>query len=115
MVANYVEVQIDMTAKPAGRSEAGGGYTLFHQEKKTFRSMAEVQKWLKDRYGSSRRQPMYADKKDGSTEKVGYVISFKDQEYEGGRYRTYYHQDWIGIREIPAASPFTKKAPVRRR
>lgn len=114
MATNYVEVHIDKTAKPAGRSEYGGGYRLYHQEKKTFRSMAEVKKWLKEEYGSSKRQPMYVDKKDGRTEKTGYVISFTSKEHDGSRYRTYYEQHWISIREISAGSPFGKMSKQKR-
>jgi len=103
---SYFEVHITMTSKSIGSK---GQYQVSGQEKKHFRTMDEVNKFLKDRYGKSKRSPMYIDKKAGGSEKVGYVYRFIDADYSHAPVEKWYQQDWVSITELTPRSPFKKK------
>jgi hypothetical protein len=103
---SYFEVDIVMTAKPIGSKEP---YHMFDHKTMSFQTMAEVKKFLKDRYGKSKRQPMYVDKKAGGSEKVGYVFGFNNADWSHAPVEKWHQQDWVNIAELTPRSPFKKK------
>ena len=56
------------------------------------------EEWLEDEYGTSKRQPMYVDDKDGNTHKVGYVIGFRSR-YDDSQ-KPCLEQHWIGFNKV---------------
>lgn len=101
----YLEADITMTGKDIGSK---GSYQIFGHERKTFRSMAELKKFLKDRYGNSKRSPMYIDTKDGKAQKTGYIYGFINADYSHAPVHKWYQQDWVEITELTPRNPFKK-------
>jgi hypothetical protein len=102
---NYIEVYITKQSKRAGNQTI---YYPYDEVTKRFKTMEECKKWLKDKYGKSQRKVMYRDDKEGKPEKVGYVIGFKNYDYECGKKYTYYERHWIEIVEVETRNPFVK-------
>ena len=94
-----IELHITHTAKPAGRSEPGEGYSITGETTEHCASLQEAKKWCKANLGST-YEPMYREKKDGSTLQVGRV--YRGREKEGGK--TYYKQYWVSAYEITPLS-----------
>jgi hypothetical protein len=105
---DYFEVVITQTYQPAGpKIERYRGDTT----RETFPAMKDVKAFLKDKYGTSRRQPMYRDKADGSAEQMGYVYHFREDQQnrdkQSGR-DVWYCQDWVTIRGIKTCNPIAQ-------
>jgi hypothetical protein len=60
-----------------------------------FTDMKQANEWINEIYGKHKKQPMYIDTKEGKTKKIGFIIGFKDEEYEGGKWIKFLRQDWI--------------------
>ena len=99
----YVEMYITKQSKRAGNQN---NYYTYDKQTKQFRDMNECKKWLKEEYGKSKRQLMYRDDKEGNAIKVGYVIGFKDYNYD--ERITYYERHWVEIVEVETHNPFIK-------
>ena len=102
---NYIEVYITKQSKRAGNQNY---YYMYDKETKRFKTFEECKKWLKEEYGNSKRTLMYRDDKEGNAVKVGYVIGFKNYDYDNGEKYTYYERHWIEIVEIKTKNPFIK-------
>lgn len=102
---NCIELHITKQSKRAGNQN---NYYTYDKETKRFKTFEECKKWLKEEYGKSKRQPMYRDDKEGNAIKIGYVIGFKNHDYENGEKYTYYERHWIKIVEIETKNPFIK-------
>lgn len=92
-----IELLITKTSKVSPKSE----FEIFDQERKTFDTMKEANEWLKEQYGKSRRQPMYVDDSTNQAKKVGFIIGFRNKEYDrdAGKWFTYNEQDWVEFRK----------------
>ena len=101
----YVESYITKQSKLAGNQN---NYYTYDKQTKQFKDMKEFKQWLKDEYGKSQRKIMYRDDKDGNAVKVGYVIGFKNHDYENGKRYTYYESHWIEVVEVETHNPFVK-------
>lgn len=100
---SYIEVYITKQSKRAGNQN---NYYTYDKETKQFKTMEECKKWLKEEYGTSQRKVMYRDDKEGNAVKVGYVIGFKNYDYEDGKKYTTYESHWIEIVEVETKNPF---------
>ena len=94
--AEYYEVIITKTSKPIGSKDP---YSNFDKETKYFKTKEEADKFLKETYGKSKKQSMYMDKKDGTSEKVGNIYGFKNKDWSHNS-ESWYQQDWVEIRKI---------------
>src|SRR3990167_10679355 len=80
-------------------------YSIFNQERKSgFSDMREIYQYLRERYGSARRQPMYIDRKDGGTIKCGWVIGFRNSAASHAPVEHWLQQDWISIKRVETVS-----------
>ena len=61
--------------------------------------MAEARAWLNDRYGKSKRAPMYIDTPSGA-KRVGYVIGFRAADWSHAPVEKWLQQDWVEFREV---------------
>lgn len=102
----YYEVHVRMTGKAIGSKEAmGHGYSGFGREKEQFETLAEVKTYLKEKYGSHRREKMFVDGNDSHSSgftpiHVGYIYKFKNSDHEN----KWYQQDWVEVKEIKATT-----------
>jgi len=80
----------------------GKGYSLedkyetFDNETRTFETLRDAKKYLKEIYGNCKREYMYRDKTDGTTIKVGYIYSFNNRS----PVEKWGQKDWIEICEV---------------
>jgi hypothetical protein len=87
-VGECYEIQIKSLAAPIFSKD----YFGTHSEVEYRKTVADVKKFLDEKYGNSRkhrRKPMYVDLKDGKTIQTGFVIGYR----EDGMNR----QDWVEI------------------
>lgn len=68
----------------------------YAHETEHFENMEQAKKWLDETYGKSKRSPMFRDNIDG---KIGYVIGFRNEQYENEKYYKYLEQHWIEFRK----------------
>lgn len=68
----------------------------FANEEQTFQSLESAEQWINDTYGKSKRKPMFQDI-ENKPKKIGYVIGFRNEEYENGEWRKFLQQDWISF------------------
>jgi hypothetical protein len=103
---DFYDVNIDYTAKQAGQEQRTGT----HGENHKFKDMAEVKAFLKEKFGTSRRQPMYVDTKAGAAIQTGYVYHYKEKELadNGRKYLTFYIEAWVSVRGMTITNPFEK-------
>jgi hypothetical protein len=67
-----------------------------------FPSIKAAKEGISDRYGKSRRRPVYRDTKDGR-EQVGFVVGFRVEGMGTGD--KYLEQDWITFYECKEVDP----------
>jgi hypothetical protein len=91
-----IEAHITMTGKSYDPRDE---YRIFGEDRKVFADMGEVRQWLDEQYGSSRRQAMYVDTKDGRTKRCGYVIGFRNADLSHYPVDKWLQQDWISFSE----------------
>lgn len=73
----------------------------YADDQKTFETLQSAKQWIKDTYGKSKRSVMYQDTKDKSI-KIGYIIGFRNEEYENGKWRSFLEQHWISFHKMEA-------------
>lgn len=71
-------------------------WSIFDIEKKLFNEVKEAKEWIKKTYGKSKKRPMYIDDKNGNSKKIGYVIGFRNWDYE----QKWIEQHWIGFEKV---------------
>ena len=65
-----------------------------------FPDLKAAKAWIKEKYGTSKKSPMYIDTKTGKTKKIGYVIGFRSEEYEDGKWDKFLEQHWVSFSEV---------------
>ena len=94
MLSN-IEITIQKMCIPYNGKEKGHQYdseTLF------FENMTEFNKWLKDTYGTHKRVKQYIDTKDNETIGCGYVISFRNYQFDDSNKKYHFiEQHWITV------------------
>src|SRR5574341_1492075 len=96
--AEYYKAHIVRTGRPMG---SGQSYSTFDSESKTFATLAELKDYLKESYGTCKRQNMYRDGSDrGEHYKVGYVYGFKNADYSHAPVEHWFQQDWVEISKV---------------
>lgn len=93
-----IQLDITRTSKVAGSPT--GEYAQYDSEVKRFKDLAEAKAWLKDEYGTCKRQPMYTDLKDGSSRKIGYIYCFKNADWSHSPVEHWYQQDWVEFSKV---------------
>ena len=71
-------------------------WQIFDIEKKSFNDVKEAKQWIKQTYGKSKKMPMYIDDKNGKSKKIGYVIGFRNSDFQ----QNWIEQHWIGFEKI---------------
>lgn len=80
-------------------------YSVFNEKRRNgFSDMREVYQYLRERYGKSKRMPMYIDRKSGPTIKCGWVIGFRNSDISHVPVQHWLQQDWIELRKIETVS-----------
>ena|SRR3990167_8229911 len=92
-----IQIVITQTSKQLGSQEK---YTIFNEETKTFKDMAEAKSYLKETYGNCKTVPMYQDKKDGTTVKSGKIFCFKNADWLHAPVEHWYQQDWVSFCKV---------------
>lgn len=92
-----------MTGKTVGsKLPSGEGYSMFDDLRERFATVAEVKKWLAERYGNCKRQKMYRDSENKSFQ-AGYIYSFRNEDLSHARSddnKPWFQQDWVEVKEI---------------
>ena len=96
-----IQLHITMTGKSFSPKST---FSCFGEDTKSFTDMKTAKQWLKEHYGKAKRVPMYCDRKDGKTEKVGYVIGFRNADYSHSPVDKWIQQDWISFREVKSVT-----------
>lgn len=91
----YIEVKITKCVKSYNPKDS---YATYDDMVMKFDTIEDAKEWLDDEYGTSKRQPMYVDDKDGNTHKVGYVIGFRSR-YDDTQ-KPCLEQHWIGFNKV---------------
>ena len=97
-----IEIRITPTGKgfsPKSRWQ----HLSTRPERVAFDTMADAKAYLKDRYGSRRRQPMYADFNgdDGpKARQVGYIYGFRNADLSHYPVDRWLQQDWVEFVEV---------------
>lgn len=93
---------IQVTVKETGKNSTKDNYEIFSSYVKSFNSLPDVMKWLKETYGNKKRNAMYVDDKDGNPKKVGWMIGYWNQDMshpyrDDGKPNKWLQQDWIEV------------------
>jgi len=105
----FIEVHVTKTCKRWGSPE---GY--WFPSKPTilqFSDMKEVRAWLKETYGTSRRQGMFCDTKKGTVVRTGWVVSYSEYSDDRPPVRLAC-QDWVKVTEITIKYPLSPGVPA---
>lgn len=88
-----IELRIQKTAKTNPKDH----YSIFDEETKQFADLNEAKQYLKDEYGTHKRSPMFQDNKQGESKRIGFVVGFRNSQYEDGKTIHFLQQDWISF------------------
>lgn len=91
-----IELRIQRTSKSFAPADS---YTMFDSEVKTFDNLAEAKAWLKDEYGTCKRQKMYQDGRNAAMH-VGYIYGFKNADWSHSPVEHWLQQDWVSFYEV---------------
>ena len=91
-----IKLNITMTGKSYDPKDT---WRIFADETHTFEDVRTAREFLRDRYGKSKRQPMYQDTKDGKTHKVGYIYGFRNADHSHYPVERWLQQDWVNFSE----------------
>ena len=97
-----IELVITKTSKSFNPKDS---WRTYDQEKLPFVNLNTAKKWLNDTYGKSKRRSMYIDLKTGGSKRVGYIIGFKNYDYEPGKKIHFLEQHWIEFRSCKSIDP----------
>ena len=93
----YIEVKITKCVKSYNPKDS---YAIYDDMVTKFDTIEDAKEWLEDEYGTSKRQPMYVDDKDGKSKKIGYVIGFRNYDFVDGKRVNFIEQHWIGFEKV---------------
>ncbi len=91
-----IQLHITMTGKGYHPSSK---WAMFADDTRTFPSIDAAKAWLKGKYGSCKRVPMYRDTEEGVI-KTGYIYSFRAENLDYRGNDKWLQQDWVEFREI---------------
>ena len=95
----YIQVTIEKTFKGY---HAKDEREVYDTTTKQFKDIKEVREWIREEYGTHRRNSMFVDDKDGKPKKIGWIIGLKSSQYNNdtGRYDKFTEQHWIGLERV---------------
>ena len=93
----YYKLTITETSRQTLKEEP----ETFNQRIETFKSLDDVNRFIIDRYGKmpSQKNKVYQDKKDGTSEAVGFIKSYWNKDISHNS-KNWYQTDWITITEV---------------
>ena len=93
-----IQLHITKTARTYKEKE----YHCYDSETKYFADLNEAKKWIKEQYGKHHRTSMYRDTDKDKTQRIGYVIRFRNTEYDRdlGKTVKFLEEHWIEFRVI---------------
>jgi hypothetical protein len=97
-----IELRITHTGKGYAPRDRWSG---LGQSTEQFPDVAAAKAWIAKRYGKSKKAPMYRDRKDGSTIKVGYVIGYRDCDWSHAPVQKWLAQDWVEFVNVETSTP----------
>ena len=100
MKNSFYEILITSTGKPIGNTKEN--YTAFNNIRELFKTIEEVENFLKENYQGHKKEKMYIYKKDGQSLHIGYIYSFKNGDVSHYPMEQWYQKDWVEIRKIQA-------------
>jgi hypothetical protein len=92
-----IQVHITSTGKSFSPRDK---WRAFSSETFYFANIAEVKRWLNERYGNSTRHAQYTERKDGTSYRSGWVIGFRNADWSHSPVQKWLQQDWITVREV---------------
>lgn len=75
-------------------------YETFDRTTEYYKTKAEALAAVKETYVGKKRNKMFVDKTDGSTEHTGYVYRFRNADMSHAPVREWNQQDWVEISEV---------------
>ena len=96
----YYKVSVDYVGKSVG-TKGFDGWNKLYSEDKSFATLQDAKKFIKETYGNKSRQKMYVDKKDGSTQHVGYIYKMGiERDWSHNEPDRWYEQHWVACTEV---------------
>lgn len=94
----YIKVMIDMQYKPLGPKKE---WIRYETENHIFNTVKDAKKFIKDKYGKSKKVKMYRDSKlEKKPAHIGWIYSFKNWTYEDGKKFHFTEQHWVKITDV---------------
>jgi len=87
-----IQLKITMTGKGFSPKDK---WSVFDGQTKEFNNMIDAKKWLKEKYGKSKRSPIFVDTVLGKTKQVGYVYGFRNADMSHVPVEKWLQQDWV--------------------
>ncbi len=93
----YYRIRITQTGKTPRKEE---DFRTFNFEEVICKTLEEVKKELKDRYGEvKQRTKMYRDVKDGEPVHSGYVYHYRNSDMSHYPVNEWIQEDWVEVAE----------------
>lgn len=97
-----IELVITKTSKSC---DPKAHWYSYDYDRLPFVNLNAAREWLVDTYGGSKRRSMYIDLKNGGSKRIGYIIGFKNYDYENGKKIHFLEQHWIEFRSCRSIDP----------
>ena len=100
MLTERYEILVTETGAPLFSDE----YRIFDSHQHEFTTYDECLDWIKERYGSHKKRPVFCDTRDGKTEQVGWIYSFRNCDYSHSPLEKWNQRDWVEVNHITRVS-----------
>ena len=100
MTVKKIHVRVTQQVREAGPKPAEEAWRRADSETLYFTDLAEYRAYLAEHYGKRKRVSMYRDGANGEGVKVGYIYSWREQNYDSRGTYWQYRQDWVEAREL---------------
>lgn len=94
---NYYKVDVNKTSRAVNNKTEN--YQTFSVENEKFGTLQEAKEWIKEQYPKCKKEKMYVDKKDGTSQHIGYIYSFKNKDWSHNS-ECWYQKDWVRVSEV---------------
>ncbi len=94
-----IRIEVTKTGKSYSPKDE---YRIFAEDTHTFATREELDAWIRDAYGSCKRQPLHRDgmgNAKGSPLRIGWVFGFRDADLSHAPVKHWLQQDWVSVYE----------------
>lgn len=98
----YYKILVNYSSKPCGRPKNGtyNDYQRTHDEEEKFKTLKEVEYWLKEHLPNKPKEYIYHDEEE-NTQPIGLIYRYRATEYDCSEGRIHYlAEDWVTITRV---------------